>query len=146
MPVKMKLDKRGIDLHLVRCPLCDDGLETVDHSLIFCNHSLDLWNRVFGWWNLGQFSNLSMGEILRGNLPVSSSSFGKKIWEAVEWVCAYFIWKNRNNMVFHGKCWTTPVALNEIQIKSFGWISRREKRKKIDWFSWLSNPSIYLNM
>ncbi|XP_071741261.1 uncharacterized protein [Rutidosis leptorrhynchoides] len=127
--VKIELDKR----------------ESVDHSLIFCKHSLELWNRVFGWWKLGSFSNYNVGELLRGNAPVSMSDVGKKIWQAIEWICAYYIWKNRNNKVFRDKTWTTPTALNEIQIKSFEWISQRSKGRKFDWLTWLSDPSVYLH-
>ncbi|XP_071687314.1 uncharacterized protein [Rutidosis leptorrhynchoides] len=144
--VKLELDKRGIDLHSVRCPLCDDDLETIDHALIFCKHSLDVWNRIFKWWGLGNFSNLSTNEILRGIAPSQMSNLGRLIWQAVEWVCVYFIWKNRNNRVFHGKMWNTPIALNEIQSKSFEWISHRSKGKKLDWFDWLNNPSVYLTI
>ncbi|XP_071713273.1 uncharacterized protein [Rutidosis leptorrhynchoides] len=146
LPVRMELDKKGIDLHSVRCPICDDDMETVEHSLIFCKHSLDLWNRVFEWWHLGNFSNLSINEILRGNSSTQMSNFGNKIWQAVEWVCAYYIWKNRNNKVFRDKCWNTPVALSEIQVKSFDWISNRSKGRNLEWLTWLSNPSVYLNI
>ncbi|XP_071709240.1 uncharacterized protein [Rutidosis leptorrhynchoides] len=144
LPVLFEIDKRGVDLHSVRCPLCDDDLETVEHSLIFCKLSLDIWDRVFAWWGFGNMSNLILGEILRGKCPLSSSILGTKIWQAVEWVCAYLIWKNRNEKVFRGKSWTAPVALNEIQLKSFDWISNRLKKTKIDWLTWLHNPSVYL--
>ncbi|XP_071713248.1 uncharacterized protein [Rutidosis leptorrhynchoides] len=119
VPVRIELDKRGIDLNSVRCPICDNGLETVDHAFILCDHSLDVWSRVCRWWGFGNFSNLSSNEILKGNAPVSMSPLGKKNWQAVEWVCVYFIWKNRNNKVFRGISLTAPVALNEIQNKSF---------------------------
>ncbi|XP_071694498.1 uncharacterized protein [Rutidosis leptorrhynchoides] len=45
LPVRVELDKRGIDLHSVRCPICDDDLESVDHSLINCKFSMDVWSR-----------------------------------------------------------------------------------------------------
>ncbi|XP_071738863.1 uncharacterized protein [Rutidosis leptorrhynchoides] len=86
IPVRTELDKRGIDLHSVRCPLCDDDLETIDHALIFCKHSMELRNRVFGWWGLGNFTNLSSNEILRGIAPSQLSCRGKMVWQAVEWV------------------------------------------------------------
>ncbi|XP_071705025.1 uncharacterized protein [Rutidosis leptorrhynchoides] len=146
LPVRVELDKRGIDLHSVRCPLCDDDLESLEHSLIFCKHAIEVWNRVYRWWGLGNFSNFSLHEILKGNASVPLSCLGKKLWQAVEWVCVYFIWKNRNNMVFRGKMWNAPVALNEIQLRSFEWISHRLKGKRIDWLTWLSNPQSYLSM
>ncbi|XP_071688374.1 uncharacterized protein [Rutidosis leptorrhynchoides] len=142
LPVMIELDKRGIDLHSIRCALCDDDLEYVEHALIFCKHSLDVWNRVCRWWGIGNFPNLSLSEILCGNNPFHPSCLGKQIWQEVEWVCAYYIWKNRNNIVFRGASWTAPTTLNEIQLKSFEWIATRIKGVKIDW---LSNPIVYLN-
>ncbi|XP_071708173.1 uncharacterized protein [Rutidosis leptorrhynchoides] len=35
IPTRVELDKKGIDLNSVRCPMCDDSLETIDHSIIF---------------------------------------------------------------------------------------------------------------
>ncbi|XP_071729365.1 uncharacterized protein [Rutidosis leptorrhynchoides] len=146
IPVRSELDKKGIDLHSVRCPLCDDGVETVDHSIIFCKYSMDLLCRVYQWWGLGNFSNLSVAETLQGNNGASMSSLGKSIWQATEWVCAYYLWKNRNNKVFRGKCWPTSVLLNEIKVKAFDWIFHRLKKKKLNWLTWLNNPNTYLTL
>ncbi|XP_071709057.1 uncharacterized protein [Rutidosis leptorrhynchoides] len=35
IPVRTELDKRGIDIDSVRCPLCDDDIETIDHLMFF---------------------------------------------------------------------------------------------------------------
>ncbi|XP_071727131.1 uncharacterized protein [Rutidosis leptorrhynchoides] len=146
IPTRMELDKRGIDLHSTRCTLCDDDHESVDHTLIFCKYAFDLWVRVFSWWGLGNVSDLSINEILRGNNSGSMTTLGKKIWQAIEWVCTYLIWNNRNYKVFRGKSWSIPVAFNEVQVKSFEWISHRLKGKKLDWLSWLNDPSVYLSL
>ncbi|XP_071696191.1 uncharacterized protein [Rutidosis leptorrhynchoides] len=71
LPVLMELDKRGIDLHSVRCPLCDNDVESVDNTLIFCKSSLDVWDRISHWWNMGNFSNFSIKEIC--SIPESNS-------------------------------------------------------------------------
>ncbi|XP_071709258.1 uncharacterized protein [Rutidosis leptorrhynchoides] len=144
LPVRTKLDKRGIDLHSVRCPLCDDDIESSEHTLIFCRRAQEIWSRVYKWWNLGNFSSFSISELLRDNNMQIGSSVSSKIWQAVVWFTSYLIWKNHNNKVFRDKCWSAPVALNEIQILTFDWISRRVKGYKIDWNVWLSNPDSYL--
>ncbi|XP_071727970.1 uncharacterized protein [Rutidosis leptorrhynchoides] len=144
LPVRIKLDKRGIDLYSVRCPVCDDGLESVDHVLFECKLSLDVWNRVYKWWNLANIPGPS--EFLRGKSAHSMSSLGSKIWQAVEWICAYSLWKNRNSLVFQGKSCISAVILNEIQVKSFEWISARIKGSKIDWHCWLVNPYMYFEL
>ncbi|XP_071713532.1 uncharacterized protein [Rutidosis leptorrhynchoides] len=146
LPTRTELDKRGIDLHSIRCPICDDGLESVDHTLLFCKFAFDLWEQVYSWWGFRNVTNLSLNEILRGNGSVPMSSLGKMVWQAVEWIGAYHNWKNRNNKVFRGSSWNIPFALNEIQIRSFEWISHRLKKKcKLDWLSWI-NAIVYLRI
>ncbi|XP_071695218.1 uncharacterized protein [Rutidosis leptorrhynchoides] len=79
IPVREKLDKRGIDLQSVRCPLCDEDIETVDHSIIFCPHALEVWNRVFGWWGFGDFTNFSINEVISGFASGHTPPLGRKI-------------------------------------------------------------------
>ncbi|XP_071708924.1 uncharacterized protein [Rutidosis leptorrhynchoides] len=146
LPVRIELDKIGIDLHSVRCPLCDEDVESVDHSLISCKLAIEVWDRVFRWWKMGTFGSYTLVDVLNDKGSQSMTSLGKKICQAIKWVCAYLVWSNRNNKVFKDKCWNAPVALNEIQAKYFEWISNRVKRKKVEWHVWLSNPRVYLNL
>ncbi|XP_071727951.1 uncharacterized protein [Rutidosis leptorrhynchoides] len=143
IPVCTEIDKRGIDLDSVRCPLCDDDVESIDHALFFCRHSMDIWERVYKWWNLGSVTNLSVNEAFRGNANRTLTNLGSRIWQALEWTCGYLMWKNWNNKVFGNKCWSGPTALMEIQLKSFEWISAHVKDRKIDWLDWMSNPLNY---
>ncbi|XP_071688353.1 uncharacterized protein [Rutidosis leptorrhynchoides] len=129
IPVRIKLNKRGIDLHSVRCPICDDDMESLDHSLFKCKVAIDVWFRVYKWWNFSNCATLKDTNIFRGKSPHTSSPIGLKIWKAVEWVCAYFLWKNRNATVYQNKGWSSSVLLNEFQVKSFEWISCKLKDK-----------------
>ncbi|XP_071694965.1 uncharacterized protein [Rutidosis leptorrhynchoides] len=142
LPVRMELDKRGIDLHSIRCPLCDDDIESVDHCLISCKKVIDVWSNVFKWWELGTFSFANLEEQLLGK---HNQGTDEDILQAVIWSCCYLVWKNRNQMVFKNKCWNTPMALCEIQVKTFEWVAKRHKRKHIEWLSWFNNPSIFLH-
>ncbi|XP_071719604.1 uncharacterized protein [Rutidosis leptorrhynchoides] len=73
IPVRTELDKRGIDLDSVRCPLCDDDVETIDHSLTFCRHAMDLWDRIYKWWGLGMsWCNRLYEVLLLGSTDVTS--------------------------------------------------------------------------
>ncbi|XP_071687343.1 uncharacterized protein [Rutidosis leptorrhynchoides] len=135
LPVLSELNKRGIDLHSVRCPLCDDDIETVDHFLFLCQDVLDIWAKVRNWWGLNGSSAFGIGDAFNGHSALQMTSLGAKIWQGVEWTCGYLIWKNRNQKVFKNKCWNPPVVLNEIQVKSFEWIAKRCRTKKIDWFT-----------
>ncbi|XP_071686803.1 uncharacterized protein [Rutidosis leptorrhynchoides] len=140
IPVRTELDKRGIDLDSVRCPSCDDDIESIDHVMFFCRSSLDVWERVYKWWNLGGVSNLSLSEAFRGNCIRPLSRSGKLIWQALEWTCAYLIWRNRNLKVFSNKSWNSSSTLMDIQLKSYEWIASRYSKEKIEWLDWLTNP------
>ncbi|XP_071727011.1 uncharacterized protein [Rutidosis leptorrhynchoides] len=140
LPILPELDKRGIDLHSVLCPLCNDETESLDHVFFLCKHVYDIWVKFYNWWGFGSVTNLSTSEAFLGNSTHISTDIEKKIWQAVEWVCAYLIWKNRNQRVFKNKSWNPPVALNEIQVKSYQLIAKRIKKKNIEWHLWLTNP------
>ncbi|XP_071739795.1 uncharacterized protein [Rutidosis leptorrhynchoides] len=138
--VRTELDKRGIHLDSVRCPLCDDDIESIDHSMFFCRSSWDVWERVYKWWNIGAVANLGINDTFRGKCNRPLSPLGSCIWQAVEWTCAYLIWSNRNKKVFSNKSWIGAMALMEIQLKTIEWIAPRFKKENIQWLDWLSNP------
>ncbi|XP_071713626.1 uncharacterized protein [Rutidosis leptorrhynchoides] len=47
LPVRVELDKRGIDLGSTWCPVCDNDIETVVHSLFHCSFANQIWARLF---------------------------------------------------------------------------------------------------
>ncbi|XP_071699302.1 uncharacterized protein [Rutidosis leptorrhynchoides] len=143
IPTRVELDKRGMDLGTIRCPVCDDGLETVEHSIILCNFALDIWKRVFDWWNLGPFTNMSINESFLGNGYSFNSAMGKQLWQATEWVTGYMIWNSRNATTFSKAKTTSAMVFKEIQIKSFEWFSKRIKVSNIEWDPWIENPRGY---
>ncbi|XP_071700289.1 uncharacterized protein [Rutidosis leptorrhynchoides] len=51
LPVRVELDKRGIDLDSVRCPTCNNDVETVEYMILSCPKVKELWNRIFRWYN-----------------------------------------------------------------------------------------------
>ncbi|XP_071705309.1 uncharacterized protein [Rutidosis leptorrhynchoides] len=146
IPVRVELEKKGIDLHSVWCPICDNDIETVDHILISCNTSSGVWYRVFSWWNQRISPSLVSFDILLGKPMSSVSEIGVNLWRGVIWTCAYLLWKNRNTKTFQNKSWNIPIAFNEVQVKSFEWVSQRIRGKNLYWLQWLSNPSVYLNL
>ncbi|XP_071705575.1 uncharacterized protein [Rutidosis leptorrhynchoides] len=140
LPVLSELDKRGIDLPSVLCPICEGDIESVEHSLFSCLVACDIWNKVLNWWGLSGSPLSSLADAFSASPSIQLSSSGAKIWQAVAWSCGYLIWKNRNEKIFNNKCWNPPVALSEIQVKSYEWIAKRCKTNIIDWHNWLHNP------
>ncbi|GKD12845.1 RNA-directed DNA polymerase, eukaryota, reverse transcriptase zinc-binding domain protein, partial [Tanacetum coccineum] len=60
VPLKVK----GVDLDFVRCPLCDDGIETEDHIFVHCKIAKQLWSDDLKWWRIRNVSFLSLQDLI----------------------------------------------------------------------------------
>ncbi|PWA99667.1 reverse transcriptase domain, Reverse transcriptase zinc-binding domain protein [Artemisia annua] len=49
LPTRLNLDIRGVDLHTIRCPICDDALESEEHLFVYCELAKETWRGVAGW-------------------------------------------------------------------------------------------------
>lgn len=97
-----RLRKRGLP-HPAKCVLCDQCEESIDHLLIVCPESCQLW-----WMALNAIGHA-------GCLPLSDSSFHlwlcdstmkqckehRRGFDTIVALVAWTIWKERNNRVFN---------------------------------------------
>ncbi|XP_071728620.1 uncharacterized protein [Rutidosis leptorrhynchoides] len=134
---RSELDKRGIDLNTLLCPLCDTEVEIVDHILISCHNVKHIWHLPLKWWNFNTLNISNIEEAFVENQSVVDTLIGRSIWQATRWVCCYTIWKNRNNKIFSNKEWIPNKIITDIQTQSFDWISKRLKKTSIKWHQWL---------
>ncbi|XP_071713621.1 uncharacterized protein [Rutidosis leptorrhynchoides] len=122
VPVRFELDKRGIDLNNVRCPICDGDIETVEHILFSCQVAKDLWSKVLKWWGYNS-AIFGYEDIFNGTFGYVAYDHKRNQWQAICWVVCYILWKNRNAKVFKNKLETVPSLFNEVQVLSYDWIS-----------------------
>ncbi|XP_071727180.1 uncharacterized protein [Rutidosis leptorrhynchoides] len=143
LPTRVELDKPGIDLGTIRCPICDDGLETVEHSILSCKTAKDIWDKVLKWWDLIPPPSRNLADVFLGQGGPGHSfshSFSKQLWQATEWITCYMIWRNRNNQTFSKSKLTSDLIFKEIQLKSFEGISNRCKLINLEWDRWVACP------
>nr|GEX03180.1 RNA-directed DNA polymerase, eukaryota, reverse transcriptase zinc-binding domain protein [Tanacetum cinerariifolium] len=71
IPTRVNLDYRGIDLYSIRCPVCDDDLETEEHILVNCVVAKNTWAEILNWINHIRIDNLNevFTSASRANLP-----------------------------------------------------------------------------
>lgn len=143
LPVREELDKRGIDLHSLLCPRCNDDIEMVDHMIALCKWSFDIWEKIFEWWNLGNVNAFTSKDILIHNGNSGMSDKCKVVWQVVVRTTTYFIWKERNIKCFGKKNSSVFHIIQDIKLKSFEWVTRRSKWRDINWFVWVNNPACF---
>jgi hypothetical protein len=105
------------------------------------SYAMSVWEKVYRWWKVGDVNAFSIGELFASNGNVDISNHAIRLWQAVRWTSGYYIWKERNMRVFKGKVSSVNKMFQDIQLKSFEWITRRSKKKvEMDWQQWLFDP------
>ena len=132
----MSLNDKGIDLGSILCPRCGEVSEDVDHALVNCPDVKRLWIRVGQWWNKSVVGYTSVSELLSEDKEVLNKTKGKSRWVGTKWAFLYYIWGNRNRLVFGDEKKQVSDRFFEWQRSSFEWTSRRSKAGSMDWASW----------
>ena len=140
VPTRVNLDHRGIDLDSVRCPICDEDLETEEHILVKCVFAKNTWLEILKWWNIRYIDIVNLNDVFylanQVNLPVNP----RKIFDAVVQSTLWILWRFRNESMFAVKSPRKDLILNDIKQSTFTWISNRCRKHKINWIDWQCNP------
>ncbi|GJR32994.1 putative RNA-directed DNA polymerase, eukaryota, reverse transcriptase zinc-binding domain protein [Tanacetum coccineum] len=64
LPTRANLDRRGIDLHSTRCPVCDNDIETEVHLFISCEVAKEVWHKVLKWWSIQNVTVTSLLDVI----------------------------------------------------------------------------------
>lgn len=141
IPTKSNLQKRNIilDHELVRCGLCEVGVESVDHLFIQCNFAYSVWMEFYGWLGLSvllpdtindlyiQHKGLFRGKKVRKR--------GLVLWHTVVWT----LWLERNTIIFNNGKFEMGRIMELIKSRSWAWLVAN-KDWKIQYVGWCINP------
>ncbi|XP_071728890.1 uncharacterized protein [Rutidosis leptorrhynchoides] len=140
LPVRSELDKRGIDLHSTKCPVCDEDIETLHHTLISCKIAREVWDLIRRWWKLDRLLINNTSDLAKALNPKFINPLYASFWQAIVWVTCYFPLKNRNDHVFRNNPLCPSKIVSDIQSKSFEWINCRGKKVRLECLSWFTDP------
>nr|GEY47317.1 RNA-directed DNA polymerase, eukaryota, reverse transcriptase zinc-binding domain protein [Tanacetum cinerariifolium] len=139
IPTKVNLDLRGIDLHSVRCSICDEDLETKEHLIVKCTLTKNTWLEIIKWWNIRDVHMDNLNDVFslanHANLPPVLSN----VFDAVVQSTLWTLWRFRNDFIFAAIRPRKDLILNNIKQFTFSWISNRFRKVRINWIEWLYN-------
>ncbi|GKE58687.1 RNA-directed DNA polymerase, eukaryota, reverse transcriptase zinc-binding domain protein, partial [Tanacetum coccineum] len=140
LPSRVNLDKKGIDLDSLICPVCNEDVETVNHLFFSCDMAKDLWSLLARWWGLDipVCSTILDWYAWLDELVISSKA--RVFLEDVGGTLMWFIWSFRNWSIFCNPPPKKALLWDSIVSQSFLWISSRNPKCKISWICWLQNP------
>ncbi|XP_071695457.1 uncharacterized protein [Rutidosis leptorrhynchoides] len=100
------------------CVWCLDNIESIDHLLLHCRWSFNVWTDLFRWWNLRWVIPRSIEDFSFDwyyGMGIKASKFWKLIGPATIWV----IWVARNDVIFDNKYSCRSVIVRNIKLKVF---------------------------
>ena len=145
LPTRFNLDVRGIDLHSVRCPICDEDVETSQHLFIDCIVASRLWSIIAKWWGIDDFPKDLPNLITWGDAASLQQSL-KVCFDAVIQTTLWVIWRFRNRICFDAKPPRKDTLVDEIKILSHLWIKRRNRNFNPNWIEWICDPKNACNV
>nr|GEX45148.1 RNA-directed DNA polymerase, eukaryota [Tanacetum cinerariifolium] len=99
LPSMMNLEKKGIDVDSILCPICNDDVETVNHLFFSCDMAKDLWSLLMRYWELDiPFFNISDWYNWLDSLSISLKM--RLFLEDVGGTLMWCIWNFRNRLIF----------------------------------------------
>ncbi|GJU31861.1 RNA-directed DNA polymerase, eukaryota [Tanacetum coccineum] len=140
LPTRWNLSRKGIDVDSLSCPVCDAGIETIQHSMWFCSLATTVWHRIFVWLHISppNLSNLQDLYSWIDDLHISSSR--KIILETICGVVLWTLWNFRNETIFGSTPPKRCILIDKILDFSYSWYSTRNKLSSVTWNNWLQNP------
>ena len=88
------MGKRGIDVHSLLCPLCDQEVDDINHVLFSCSKVEILWVKCFDWWDLAIPSSVQSVKDLSALLPNNcGNKWVVQAFHGVRLVTLWTIWK-----------------------------------------------------
>ncbi|GKV46638.1 hypothetical protein SLEP1_g53612 [Rubroshorea leprosula] len=142
LPTRWNLQKRGMVLlgDGMKCGLCQEGVEDVDHLFCTCKSAWLVWVKVIQWWGL----EVVMPDKVRGVVDFfiwcMGSLVGKKMGACIFLVVAWYIWYWRNVLVFQQHGDIREQLLELIQDKSYLWIRNKVEGSVFSFVQWQKNP------
>ncbi|GJQ99216.1 RNA-directed DNA polymerase, eukaryota, reverse transcriptase zinc-binding domain protein [Tanacetum coccineum] len=52
LPTRLNLSLRGIEIPSIECPICNSGMESIDHIFFDCEVASNIWRMVRVWTNI----------------------------------------------------------------------------------------------
>ncbi|GKA94298.1 RNA-directed DNA polymerase, eukaryota, reverse transcriptase zinc-binding domain protein [Tanacetum coccineum] len=139
LPTRLNISRRGIDIHHISCPVCDSGVESLDHLFFICCLSRQIGRKIALWWNVSYVEVESYEEWKSWLVSLRLASKLKRMLEGIFYVLWWNIWSFRNKLLFEDKAPLKATIFDNLVSSSFYWC-RFRSNVSFSWDEWLKTP------
>ncbi|CAN1810936.1 Putative ribonuclease H protein At1g65750 [Linum perenne] len=130
------LQNRGFYM-VNRCVLCSASLESIDHLLLTCPFSSDIWLRFSSRLSIhGPFSSSIEAFILEWKGLNCAQSLNGDVMKVLLHAVFWFIWKERNDRIFKDKSESSLTVFRRIWLAVEDWLLADRSFSSSDSLGW----------
>ncbi|GKC95059.1 RNA-directed DNA polymerase, eukaryota, reverse transcriptase zinc-binding domain protein [Tanacetum coccineum] len=137
LPTLMNMDRKGIDVDSLLCPVCREHVESVNHLFFSCGMARDLWVLLARWCDLDILELYNIAEWLLWIDDCQVSKKARLILEGVVAMMMWSLWNFRNALIFLDSKPKKAIIWDSIVYQSFVWISSRNPKFLLSWIVFL---------
>ncbi|GLT34080.1 hypothetical protein SLA2020_086230 [Shorea laevis] len=143
LPTKRNLQKRGVALQGdgLRCVLCNEEVEEINHLFCNCLEAWLVWVRVFNWWGLDVVWPNTVQGVAELFMYSMGRLVGKEVSATMFLVVGWYLWYWRNTRVFGRGGELKEKLVDMIQVKSFFWVKLKVPDCAFLFSQWQLNPA-----
>ena len=105
------------------CPLCAVHPESLDHILLSCSFSQQIWLSISAEFGQNLIAAATFKEHYRNWMSVPGrKGLQKKVWILSFFAVAWNIWQTRNEVVFQNKVYNQEIMLQDIRRRMAYWM------------------------
>jgi len=141
MPTRVNLQRRGIIIPSLLCPLCNEVEESITHLFGESMIAFQVWSMISNWVGLNIVYHKDLKQhmlhftLLQFN--VKRNRVWKRVWIAVLWS----IWNHRNAEVFKERKVDSEEIFSLAQLQAWTWMKRKIRSFDFYFFDWVLNNS-----
>lgn len=140
LPTKDLLFYLGVQVQDMDCVNCEDRLDSINHVFFSCALARGLWRLCGRWCNIDIPECFTWSDWSTWISSLRLNVTKKKVFVAISLVLLWSTWTFRNSMCFAQRKPKKGDLFHSIVVKSFLWISNRDRKASYDWVRWLCNP------
>ena len=142
LPTMVNLDRKGIDVGSLLCPVCSEYVENGDHLFFSCGMAHDLWELLARWCDLDISGVSNFAEWISWLDACQMTKTSRYILGGIADTMLWSIWNFRNALLFSTSKPKKATFWDSIVYQSFLWISSRNPKLSFSWVGWLDNPIV----
>ncbi|KAJ9555157.1 hypothetical protein OSB04_009771 [Centaurea solstitialis] len=141
LPTRDNLQKRGVEIPSMDCPICHTEPECLNHLMLSCSTAKTISAHLANWVNWWPRNALVVDDFWEGIRDAGKQVSHEDICKVIGVAFLNTIWNMRNSKVFNGVISKDLEIVRCIQSVAFNWVRCRSKRgKSLSWEIWLCNP------